>query len=75
MKTFFAMLLHPFTVTILSLIVGSLFIFNNDKYADSTIPTWFYGSWSLYVGALVYLFGASYLGYSIYKTIKDNQKQ
>ena len=74
MKTILYLLLHPFSMTIITLIVGSLFIFNNEKFAGDTIPVLFHGAWSLYLGTLVYLFGASYLGYAIYTTIKNNQK-
>ena len=66
MKTILALLLHPFAVTIWSLILGSLFFFENIKFADSTIPTWFYGSWSIYLAIAIWIGGASYLGYAIY---------
>lgn len=66
MKTFLALLLHPFSVTILSLILGSFLYFDNIKVADSTIPTLFYGDWSIYLAYVIWAAGASYLGYAIY---------
>lgn len=77
MKTFLGLLTHPFTMTILALIFGSLFIFNNEKFADGTIPVLFHGAWSIYLGVLIYLAGASYLGYAIYTSYfkKNDQAQ
>lgn len=75
MTTFLTLLKHPFSVLILSLIFGSLFIFNNEKYADSSIPVLWHGSWSIYLGVLIYLVGLCYLGYAIYSTVKKNQQK
>lgn len=70
MKTILGLLLHPFPMFVICLIVGSFGIFNNVKFANDTIPTFFYSDWSIWAGVLVYLFGLGYVGVAIYKTIK-----
>lgn len=75
MKTALAIITHPFCIMIVSLILGSLFIFNNEKYAASgNVPTLFYGNWSLVLGFAFFVFGFGYVGYAIYKTIKNKKK-
>jgi len=68
-----ALVLHPFAATIEALILGSLFVFNNEKYANDTIPTLFHGDWSIYLGFAIYIAGAAYLAYAIYTSYFKKQ--
>lgn len=65
---------HPFAVLMYCLIIGSLLIFNNAKYADGTIPVLFEGNWSISLGFIVYAIGLGYVGYAIVKTIQKRKK-
>jgi len=67
------LLLHPFAILIYSLIIGSFLVFNNEANADGTIPVFFYGAWSIYLGFAVYAAGLGWLGYCIWKSIKDKK--
>lgn len=75
LKSIIGLATHPFAVLIYCLIIGSFGILNNENVADSTIPTYFHGKWSIYVGVALYAFGLLYVGYAIYKTIKAKRER
>lgn len=68
------LLLHPFAITLYSLMLGCFLVFNNEANADGTIPVFFHGAWSIWLGFAVWTAGITYIGVVIYKHIKKKRK-
>lgn len=65
-----SMLLHPFAIALCALIIGSFLVLNNEANADGTIPVWFHGAWSIWLGFTAWVAGGILIGYVIYKNVK-----
>lgn len=67
------LLLHPFAIVLYALIIGSFLVFNNEANADGTIPVFFHGAWSIWLGFLVWAAGLVFIAIVIYKNVKKKK--